>query len=189
MKVYQLIMAVSLYVLNGNCSALDQNSFNDQPQRWQQQPGTPNQQYYPPSSANQGQPYPSAQNYPSPGNANQGYRQQQYPQQNYPQQANPQQNYPQQAVPQGYPQQNYSAPSQNQITIPGVNLSGFNNQQIDQISRTLSSEACTCSCNYNMLQCRVYDSSCPVSYARAQEVVNSFRSGGTSRSSGYYQQQ
>lgn len=190
MKYYQMILAIILFVLIGTCNALDQNSFADQPQNWQQPSGNPAQQYYSPGAMNQGQSYPPAQNYPPAGNVNQGfpqqYPQQGYPQQQYPQQSYPQQNYPQQARPQsGYPQQNYPPP--NQVSIPGVNLAGLNPQQIDQISRTLSSEACTCGCNYNMLQCRIYDSSCPVSYARAQEVVNSFQSGGANRSSGYYQ--
>lgn len=211
-KLYQSIALVfSLCLLPLPGWSQNQNSFNDQPQSWpeqnypaQQQPSNspypnnygqqPPQEYYG-RPGNSGQPA-QQQGYPQPGNpAQSGYSSQPGypPAQGYPPQsgyANPQagsqpaypppQSYPsQQALPQsGYPQGQTQPPP-----IPGVDLSGLGPEQIGQAIATLSNEGCSCGCNYDMFHCRVYDSSCPVSLGRAQQLIFTLR--GSNPASGY----
>lgn len=70
--------------------------------------------------------------------------------------------------------------------IPGVDLSGLNQQQVEGIYARLQAENCSCGCGYNTLQCRIQDPSCTVSLNRAQQLVSSVRaSGGGGAPSGY----
>lgn len=184
---------LAVFIVASHVNAIDQNSFSNQPQNWpMQQPVTPVPQNSPAMPNYSGQQGIPQQRYPQPGGqqyAPPNTPQQYYPQQNtqsypppkgYPQQQPYRQPPVQQAYPQqGIPQQNYQSIPNQQSKIPGVDLSGLNPQQVNQLTSTLQAEPCSCGCNYDMLGCRIYDSSCPVSLGRAQQLVSGIRSRGS----------
>jgi peroxiredoxin len=60
----------------------------------------------------------------------------------------------------------------NATEIPGVNLDGLNPVQKKNVLHRLNAEGCTCGCNLTLAECRINDSTCPVSIGLAKQVVS-----------------
>jgi thiol-disulfide isomerase/thioredoxin len=65
----------------------------------------------------------------------------------------------------------------NATELPDVNLSGLTADQKKEALHRLNAEGCTCGCMLTLAECRINDSSCPVSKAAAADVVNQVRAG------------
>jgi thiol-disulfide isomerase/thioredoxin len=65
----------------------------------------------------------------------------------------------------------------NATELPDVDLSGLNADQKKEVLHRLNSESCTCGCKLTLAECRINDSSCPVSKGAASEVVKRVRAG------------
>jgi len=65
--------------------------------------------------------------------------------------------------------------------LPDVDFTGLTPEQKKQALRRLNSEDCVCGCKFTLAQCRLDDSSCPVSKAMAATVVKEVREGITSK--------
>ena len=65
--------------------------------------------------------------------------------------------------------------------LPDVDFSGLTPEQKKIAMRRLNSETCSCGCKEMLAQCRVDDTSCPVSKAMAAAVVKEVREGITSK--------
>jgi thiol-disulfide isomerase/thioredoxin len=61
--------------------------------------------------------------------------------------------------------------------LPDVDLSGLTAEQKKEALHRLNAETCTCGCNLTLAECRINDSSCPVSKPAANEVVKRVRAG------------
>lgn len=61
--------------------------------------------------------------------------------------------------------------------IPGVDLSRLNPDQKKTALRQLNEQTCTCGCGLTLAQCRINDTSCPVSPGLANQVVERILSG------------
>ena len=65
----------------------------------------------------------------------------------------------------------------NATELPDVDLSGLTAAQKKEALHRLNAEGCTCGCTLTMAQCRINDSSCPVSKGAANDVVKRVRAG------------
>jgi thiol-disulfide isomerase/thioredoxin len=65
----------------------------------------------------------------------------------------------------------------NATELPDVDLSGLTAVQKKEALHRLNAEGCTCGCMLTLAECRINDSSCPVSKGAAAEVVNQVRAG------------
>lgn len=61
--------------------------------------------------------------------------------------------------------------------LPDVDLSGLTADQKKEALHRLNAEGCTCGCNLTLAECRINDTSCPVSKGAAAEVVKRVRAG------------
>jgi len=61
--------------------------------------------------------------------------------------------------------------------LPDVDLSGLTADQKKEALHRLNAEGCTCGCMLTLAECRINDSSCPVSKGAAAEVVKQVRAG------------
>ena len=66
----------------------------------------------------------------------------------------------------------------NATELPDVDLTGLSPEQKKQALRRLNSEDCVCGCKLTLAQCRVDDTTCPVSKAIAATVVKEVLDGG-----------
>jgi hypothetical protein len=60
----------------------------------------------------------------------------------------------------------------NATEIPGVKLDGLNPVQKKNALHRLNAEGCTCGCMLTLSECRINDTSCPVSVDIAKQVVS-----------------
>src|SRR5207245_8123518 len=58
-----------------------------------------------------------------------------------------------------------------------VDLSGLTADQKKEALHRLNAESCTCGCKLTLAECRINDSSCPVSKGAANDVVMRVRAG------------
>ena len=65
----------------------------------------------------------------------------------------------------------------NATELPDVDLSGLTPDQRKEALHRLNAEGCTCGCKLTLAECRINDSSCPVSKGAAQDVVKRVRAG------------
>jgi thiol-disulfide isomerase/thioredoxin len=65
----------------------------------------------------------------------------------------------------------------NATELPDVDLSGLTADQRKDALHRLNAETCTCGCTLTLAECRINDSSCPVSKDAANEVVKRVRAG------------
>src|ERR1700719_1419435 len=65
----------------------------------------------------------------------------------------------------------------NATELPDVDLFGLIAAQKKEALHRLNAEGCTCGCMLTLAECRINDSSCPVSKGAAAEVVNQVRAG------------
>jgi len=65
----------------------------------------------------------------------------------------------------------------NATELPDVDLSGLTAEQKKEALHRLNAETCTCGCNLTLAECRINDSSCPVSKPAANDVVKRVRAG------------
>jgi thiol-disulfide isomerase/thioredoxin len=65
----------------------------------------------------------------------------------------------------------------NATELPDVDLSGLTADQKKEALHRLNAETCTCGCTLTLAECRINDSSCPVSKPAANEVVKRVRAG------------
>jgi thiol-disulfide isomerase/thioredoxin len=61
--------------------------------------------------------------------------------------------------------------------LPGVDFKGLTEAQKKAALRRMNSEDCTCGCQMTIAQCRLLDSSCPVSKALAAKIVQEIKAG------------
>ena len=61
--------------------------------------------------------------------------------------------------------------------LPGVDFKGLNDDQRKSALRRLNSESCDCGCTLTLAQCRINDTSCPVSKKLAAKVVKEVLAG------------
>jgi hypothetical protein len=66
----------------------------------------------------------------------------------------------------------------NATELPDVDFTGLSPEQKKQALRRLNSEDCVCGCKLTLAQCRVDDTTCPVSKAIAATVVKEVLEGG-----------
>jgi thiol-disulfide isomerase/thioredoxin len=62
-------------------------------------------------------------------------------------------------------------------SLPGVDLQGLTEAQKKAALRRMNTEKCTCGCDMTIAQCRLMDSSCPVSKALAAKILKEIRAG------------
>jgi thiol-disulfide isomerase/thioredoxin len=65
----------------------------------------------------------------------------------------------------------------NATELPDVDLSGLTADQRKEALHRLNAETCTCGCKLTLAECRINDSSCPVSKGAANDVVKRVRAG------------
>jgi hypothetical protein len=65
----------------------------------------------------------------------------------------------------------------NATELPDVDLSGLTAQQKKEVLHRLNAEGCTCGCKLTLAECRINDSTCPVSKGAANDVVKRVRAG------------
>ena len=61
--------------------------------------------------------------------------------------------------------------------LPDVNMKGLTAAQKTLVLKRLNSETCTCGCGLTIAQCRINDTTCPVSQKLAAQVVQEVKSG------------
>ena len=61
--------------------------------------------------------------------------------------------------------------------LPDVDMKGLTPAQKTAVLKRLNSETCTCGCGLTIAQCRINDTTCPVSQKLAAEVVKQVKSG------------
>ena len=59
-------------------------------------------------------------------------------------------------------------------SIPGIDLSRFNDTQRKAVVQALLTEDCTCGCGLTLAVCRLDDPTCPVSLPMAQEIAKKY---------------
>ena len=64
--------------------------------------------------------------------------------------------------------------------LPGVNFTGLTAEQKKVALRRMNLEGCTCGCKLTVAQCRLDDTTCPISQAMAATIVQEVRDGITS---------
>ncbi len=62
--------------------------------------------------------------------------------------------------------------AKNATELPGVDLSALNPEQKMAALHALNANGCTCGCTLTLAQCRIYDSACATSKARADQIVS-----------------
>lgn len=62
-------------------------------------------------------------------------------------------------------------------SLPGVDFSGLTPAQKKEGLKRMNSQSCTCGCDMTIAQCRLLDSSCPISKALAAKIVQEVRAG------------
>ncbi len=62
-------------------------------------------------------------------------------------------------------------------SLPGVDFSGLTAAQKKEALKRMNSQSCTCGCDMTIAQCRLLDSSCPISKALAAKIVQEVRAG------------
>jgi thiol-disulfide isomerase/thioredoxin len=67
----------------------------------------------------------------------------------------------------------------NATDLPDVDFSGLTPEQKKTALHRLNAEGCTCGCKLTLAECRINDTSCPVSKALAAQVVKEVASGST----------
>jgi thiol-disulfide isomerase/thioredoxin len=65
----------------------------------------------------------------------------------------------------------------NATELPDVDLSGLTAEQKREALHRLNAESCTCGCKLTLAECRINDSSCPISKGAANDVVKRVRAG------------
>ena len=65
----------------------------------------------------------------------------------------------------------------NATELPDVDLSGLTADQKKEALHRLNAEGCTCGCKLTLAECRINDSTCPVSKGAANDVVKRVRAG------------
>src|SRR5579864_7294463 len=65
----------------------------------------------------------------------------------------------------------------NATELPDVDLSGLTPDQKKDALHRLNAEGCTCGCTLTLAECRINDSSCPLSKQAAAEVIKRVRAG------------
>ena len=65
----------------------------------------------------------------------------------------------------------------NASELPDVDLSGLTADQKKEALHRLNAESCTCGCKLTLAECRINDSSCPISKEAAAEVLKRVRAG------------
>jgi thiol-disulfide isomerase/thioredoxin len=63
--------------------------------------------------------------------------------------------------------------------LPDVDMKGLTPAQKAVVLKRLNSESCTCGCDLTIAQCRINDTTCPVSQKLAAQVVREVKSGAT----------
>jgi hypothetical protein len=63
--------------------------------------------------------------------------------------------------------------------LPDVDLSGLTHTQKVQALKLLNTKTCDCGCKLTVANCRVNDTTCPISKVTADKIVNDFRAAGT----------
>ena len=58
--------------------------------------------------------------------------------------------------------------------LPGVDLSGFTEEQRKPIMQALIDATCTCGCSLTVAECRLEDPACPISLPIAKDIVKKF---------------
>jgi thiol-disulfide isomerase/thioredoxin len=61
--------------------------------------------------------------------------------------------------------------------LPGVDFSGLTPQQKKAALKRMNSEKCTCGCELTIAQCRINDTTCPISGGLADKIVKDVKSG------------
>src|SRR5690242_19968632 len=69
----------------------------------------------------------------------------------------------------------------NALELPDVDFSRLTEKQKQEARRRLNTECCTCGCKLTLSDCRVNDSTCPISKVLAAKVIDEVRAG-TSKS-------
>jgi cytochrome c biogenesis protein CcmG/thiol:disulfide interchange protein DsbE len=62
--------------------------------------------------------------------------------------------------------------AKNATELPGVDLAALNADQKMAALHALNASGCTCGCTLTLAQCRIYDSACATSKARAEQIVS-----------------
>jgi hypothetical protein len=62
--------------------------------------------------------------------------------------------------------------AKNATELPGVDLSALTSEQKMAALHALNGNGCTCGCTLTLAQCRIYDSACATSKARADQIVS-----------------
>jgi len=65
----------------------------------------------------------------------------------------------------------------NATELPGVDFSGLKPEQKKSALRQMNAEGCTCGCKLTLAECRINDSSCPISQSRTAEIVKDIKAG------------
>ena len=65
----------------------------------------------------------------------------------------------------------------NATELPDVDFSRLTEKQKQEARHRLNAESCTCGCKLTLSDCRVNDSTCPISKVLAAAVVDEVRSG------------
>jgi hypothetical protein len=60
--------------------------------------------------------------------------------------------------------------------LPSVDFTGLNPEQKKAALKRMNSESCDCGCTLTLAQCRINDTSCPVSKKLAAQVVKEIAS-------------
>ena len=67
----------------------------------------------------------------------------------------------------------------NATELPGVNMAGLTPAQKKTVLHRMNAESCTCGCKLTLSECRINDTSCPVSVGIAAKIVDEVKSGKT----------
>ncbi|OFV97764.1 MAG: hypothetical protein A3F68_12885 [Acidobacteria bacterium RIFCSPLOWO2_12_FULL_54_10] len=65
----------------------------------------------------------------------------------------------------------FLANAKNATELPGIDLTVLSTEQKETALRQLNEQSCTCGCGLTLAQCRINDTSCPVSLELAQHLV------------------
>jgi thiol-disulfide isomerase/thioredoxin len=69
----------------------------------------------------------------------------------------------------------------NATDLPDVDFSGLTPEQKKTALHRLNAEGCTCGCKLTLAECRINDTSCPVSKAMAAQIVKEVAGGSTAQ--------
>jgi thiol-disulfide isomerase/thioredoxin len=65
--------------------------------------------------------------------------------------------------------------------LPGVDFTGLSPEQKKAALKRMNSEGCDCGCRLTIAQCRINDTSCPISQKLAEKIVKDILSGAPAR--------